>query len=801
MTDPTRDATWALVPMSGVTELRVHGVGGTPPAEMLGTPAPRQVSGDATAGCWRGPDAADDDGRVRHVEAYAWGGLTARSATSALWLLALPFALVNIAGWMAPVRGNERYSGLVRVAGLAVTGLYVAFACAAGMDFAAYQCAGADTRGTECAAAGWWPIGVGGPAHDPAQRVLVGALAPVLLLAVLWLATRRSRQAYESFASDVPRNGSEDGLAQHARDGLERAGFWRGEGYAVRLAEVHLALGFAIVAYLLARTALMQAGAVNATAPTAAAVSTLALLLAGGAVALAASSALRLRLPAGWALGGAVGLLALAAVGSWVTPGGEVRGAPTVLPGLPEVFAVLVGVLVPVTLAVFVMALVAGRGRRADWRTRLRWAATPAATIAISFMVSLTVLSGVVLWWARRLGWAGVARAEEIPAVAYAPAFEVLARAVLVALVVFVATAAFVWLVRGRRIATESFERAMLGWESLKVPPGWADARKVHGWPRRVRHSLRVPQASLSALEWGVWVTAFATVPAALTYGVRWAQKMSALGWPEGHIEVGIGPLASVPLGICTWLLTSLPLAAIVVLRRAITSPSTRRSLAIAWDIATFWPRSFHPLAPPSYAERAVPELQARLCRLWAGDEGEPGSVVLLGHSQGSVLVVAALACLGDEDCPANIDDPRPLADRLSVVTYGSPVRRLYARHFPAYFTYGLVRRAVGRLTHPVSEELAWRNCYRDSDYVGYRLDDGRKFPDLDSQLLDPPHPFSPPQEPPPPPRSHSEVGYRHQGMFRERVAAESQRLAEPWVVAPRAEPAQQPSTPRTINA
>ena len=34
-----------------------------------------------------------------------------------------------------------------------------------------------------------------------------------------------------------------------------------------------------------------------------------------------------------------------------------------------------------------------------------------------------------------------------------------------------------------------------------------------------------------------------------------------------------------------------------------------RRLICIAWDIGTFWPRSYHPLAPPCYTERAIPEL------------------------------------------------------------------------------------------------------------------------------------------------------------------------------------------------
>ena len=40
---------------------------------------------------------------------------------------------------------------------------------------------------------------------------------------------------------------------------------------------------------------------------------------------------------------------------------------------------------------------------------------------------------------------------------------------------------------------------------------------------------------------------------------------------------------------------------------------TVRRSVGVLWDIGTFWPRAAHRLAPPSYAERAVPELQTRV--------------------------------------------------------------------------------------------------------------------------------------------------------------------------------------------
>ena len=59
-----------------------------------------------------------------------------------------------------------------------------------------------------------------------------------------------------------------------------------------------------------------------------------------------------------------------------------------------------------------------------------------------------------------------------------------------------------------------------------------------------------------------------------------------------------------------------------------------RRTVGVIWDLATFWPRAAHPLAPPCYAERVVPELVHRAT--WLATE--QGGLVLSGHSQGSVL-------------------------------------------------------------------------------------------------------------------------------------------------------------------
>lgn len=98
-------------------------------------------------------------------------------------------------------------------------------------------------------------------------------------------------------------------------------------------------------------------------------------------------------------------------------------------------------------------------------------------------------------------------------------------------------------------------------------------------------------------------------------------------------------------------------------------SEATRKAVGILWDLTTFWPRAAHPLSPPCYAERVVPEMTTRI--KWGLEQG--AIVVVSGHSQGSLIAAATLIRL----------DPDHL-DRVRFVTYGSQLRALYGRIFPA---------------------------------------------------------------------------------------------------------------------
>ncbi len=139
--------------------------------------------------------------------------------------------------------------------------------------------------------------------------------------------------------------------------------------------------------------------------------------------------------------------------------------------------------------------------------------------------------------------------------------------------------------------------------------------------------------------------------------------------------------------------------AFLAYLRSAVTDPSARKRVGFLWDVVTFWPRASHPLGPPSYAERSIPEVVTRIRRI-VGDTAEEGDpalaqqhaeafdagpqphyreahtdVLVVGYSQGCPIATAVVAQL-----------PPEVRARTSLLTLASPVRRLYGRTFPAYF-------------------------------------------------------------------------------------------------------------------
>jgi hypothetical protein len=215
-----------------------------------------------------------------------------------------------------------------------------------------------------------------------------------------------------------------------------------------------------------------------------------------------------------------------------------------------------------------------------------------------------------------------------------------------------------------------------------------------------------------------------------------------------------------------TLVLGGFALALVLLGRRAYRNAQLRRTLGILWDLATFWPRASHPLAPPCYCERALPDL---ICRIRAAAPDRP--VVLSAHSQGTVIAAALVLQLEDDE-----------RERVRLVTYGSPLRRLYAAAFPAWFgpttltTLGRLLLPGATITAPGAGPPAtwrWRNLYRKTDPIGgWVVADRppREQAELDWQLVDPE--FDPPAGDTRPPATHGHSGYLEDPAYAAAVAA-----------------------------
>src|SRR3954463_14450718 len=137
------------VSMADWVELRVHGVSGTPPESMLGSAHVRQVAGDERSRVFRPTDAQLNEVRAKDghlLEAFHWGRWTSGSWTQALWILLIPFGIVNAAQFMLPgptspaaSRWHTISGGLLRLVALVLTVLFAAATAELLVDLVAWQ--------------------------------------------------------------------------------------------------------------------------------------------------------------------------------------------------------------------------------------------------------------------------------------------------------------------------------------------------------------------------------------------------------------------------------------------------------------------------------------------------------------------------------------------------------------------------------------------------------------------------------------------------------------------------------------
>ncbi|MFJ8648524.1 hypothetical protein ACIRNI_20690 [Streptomyces sp. NPDC093546] len=684
-------------------ELLVHGVGGTTPEEMLDDPRTVRVTGDNTAAIFRrtvDKDAEKEPERFRHgpvPEAYCWCNLTSGNGSRALWLLLLPFMVVNLAHWMRPPAEGRAaavrlYGVLVRLVALSLTVLLTAAACEVALDLTAWQCAGSARCADERPWLGFLSVTNGGWWSQPGRRLALAALVPAALVGLLWYLSNRTWSAYEA---QRPPRGEQDGdgtTGRQQRPALGRPGFWYGRRLVARLRAAHTAAGFLTIAAAVGGAAARHDRSAGSTTRELLGWALEGALLLGAVVVAwvvcrRGRSEKRLdnrldRALVGWLPGSSLALLAFAmGYAAWSRPGW--RSAHT-LPG-DTAFSVITlaqGVLV---LALASVALHLHR-RAPHTRTVLYGLGGPTVAMlacALGGVMSGGVAQRVADW----LDGPATPGTGQGPIVGPPVLLSWQASVIPVLLLVLLIPALFL-AVRTALTARRLGPVVEAEYEGEKPDP--VRTRRIAAV--RARAALTDSAPGLVGILSG----------ATLLFGAVALAGSRASGTVPGKAFAGTHPLvesvAEAAQAVGSWLIGFGFILFVTWGRRAYRDASARRTIGILWDVGTFWPRAAHPFAPPCYAERAVPDLAWRMSS-WTGRTG--GRLVISGHSQGSVLAAAAVWQL-----------PAATRRRVALLTHGSPLERLYGRWFPAYFGPAPLA-ALHREVH------CWRNLWRRTDPIG----------------------------------------------------------------------------------
>ncbi len=728
MTDHGTHTTGVDYSVHGRTELRVHGVSGTPAAAMLqhSEVLLKRVSGDRRAGFYRRwyPGGTTPDSDAGRTEAYSWGGLTSGPASRALWLLFLPFVLVDLAHWMLPPMAKDRApvsarlaSTLLRLLALSITFTFLVALAVVTLDVGAWQCAPVERCSRRFAPLGWIT------GLDAGGRLAVAALVPALVVVILWRLGRQSlRLPTQGQTGPSLPPGPAVSVAELP---LSAPTFWMGDVSELRLRAVHIS------AWCSALGALVLAPAVQ-LADESLGRSVLAVFLVLHLTVLVACIAvtcseritgrggdgadrttrplMRLR----WAsfLLLLAGLVATALVPVPWPVDATYLVSPTELPYLREVvpalFYVQVALLVALTAAVAVQRPGRIGASRPGFHVALRGYAAPTTAFA-AWLTAVAFGVGLGLAATHYLGVAvsSIASAEgllvEEAKILADPSSTLAARigivqgdaplilppgyfwtgtavVIMLAAFVLVLLGVVVYVLRATAALAPQIERQYPGLDQPDRARTVARGRVLAGLTDHV-DAILGPLLVVAVLEVVVGSVLFRTIRLDVVEKDPWIAPWTAFGvWITGLVAAGL-----VSLGFL-----------------AFRDARVRRYVGILWDVATFWPRANHPLTPPSYGERAVPELERRTAEL-TSTEGD--LVVLTAHSQGSVLAAAML--MRERNSPG----------RVALLTYGSPLRRLYARFFPAYFG-PLAFAATARGTHDATSDH-WINLWTESDPIG----------------------------------------------------------------------------------
>ncbi|MFV5997425.1 hypothetical protein ACNPQM_34805 [Streptomyces sp. NPDC056231] len=690
---------------------------------MLRDPRIVRVTGDATAAIFRRSGDADAEQhperyRDRPIEeAYCWSNLTSGNGSRALWLLLLPFMVVNLAHWMRPTakrrtRAVRLYGVLVRLVALSLTVLLTAAACEVALDLVAWQCAGVPECSNQrswlgflsTAQDGWW--------SQPGRRLALAALVPTVLVGLLWFLSNRTWSAYESQRpltgaephDNVIDNGTEatpttegpDAGTPVGRPALGRPGFWYGRRLVARLRAAHTAAGFLTVAASVAGAAARHDRAVIGPVPEFLGQLIEAMLVLGTLVVLwvvcsRGRSERRLdnRLDGAvitWLPGTALAVLVITAVyAAWSRPDWVSAGT---LPGDVTFRVLTVG---QGMLVIALAAVALGLYRRTPEPRTVMYGLGGPAVAMLACALGGVMTGGVaqrVADWLDGPGTPGMGRSSLIDGPPVLLSWQASVIPVLLALLLIPAV------VLGVR--TWLAARAM----EPEVNKEYGEKRPDAARTRQIART-RAMAALTDSAPWLLGLVSGAT----LLLGAGAVAGAWVSGEVPGLALDGAGPfiesVAEAAQSTGSWMIGFGFIVFVTFGRRAYRDASTRRTIGILWDVGTFWPRAAHPFAPPCYAERAVPDLASRMAG-WTGRTR--GRLVISGHSQGSVLAASAVWQL-----------PAGARKRVALLTYGSPIERLYGRWFPAYFGPGPL--------HGLHRSVrCWRNLWRATDPIGGRV-------------------------------------------------------------------------------
>ncbi|MGN9918094.1 hypothetical protein [Micromonospora palomenae] len=700
------------------TEIRVHGVADKGPETVLDRPVVTRVAGDRDAGFHRvRPGFGDPTGPSgATLEAYRWSGLTGGTAIRTFSLvLLLPFVLSNIAVWMLPPRPGAEAVGksLCRLLAATLTAMYVLAAVGMALDLLAWQCA-AYPRCLEGRRAISWLGGL-----PPGQRLAALSVLPIAAVALLRRLGARTWQLPENTVATRQAAGA---------DRLDSPAFWDNRALLWRLASLHVAVALGTLDLALLAVLAPHDRHPAGYALVAAAVALLVTALALLCVPVVERSITTNGRPwptrvAAWC---AVALTALT-----VAYAALPRGPWTAEGGLPGYDVLVAGLFASQMILLLVLAGLILTRRRHGAPALLRGLGAP-VLVSVAIGVAVAFSSGPSYALAEFLDRGSSPTPVRplppgapplSPPVPYRWALLGFSGALVLVVVVLVLGSRHGRTLR-RRAAEEVVRRDYP--EAARVPP-----ERV----RAVRD--RIARAT-AAHRLGSLLSAAYAVLAVLTLG---AAGLSIQYHGPGTVALRVGGLSLARPVVFATDLGSL-LIAVFALALAAAGLFAYRSSAIRlvgvlWELATFWPRAAHPFAAPCYAERAVPDLTRRIAHLTAGGDG----VVLSGQSHGSVLAVATVLQL-----------PAANRSRVALLTYASPLGRLYSRAFPAHLGPDVLR--------DVGERLDWRwvNLWRLTDPIGgWVFTPGPVRPEdpatrVDRRVRDPVGLFIPPGGTVPPP-------------------------------------------------